>query len=148
MDTGEDAETTPAPPGRGDRTPATVVPYLAVRGAAGAIDYYRRAFGAQERFRIEDDGVVGHAELAIGGATIYLSDEWEQLRVHSPTTLGGWSVSLAIEVEDVDAFVAHLVGGGARLERGVDDGPEEGWRSAWVVDPYGHRWHVSSPTAG
>ncbi|MFC7878380.1 VOC family protein [Isoptericola sp. NPDC057391] len=137
-----------APPGRGGSTPATVVPYLAVRGAAEAIDYYRSAFGAQERFRIEEDGVVGHAELAIGGATVYLADEWEPLRVHSPATLGGWSVSLAIEVEDADVFVAHLVDGGARLERGVDDGPEEGWRSAWVVDPYGHRWHVSSPTAG
>ncbi|MFF2454140.1 VOC family protein [Isoptericola sp. NPDC058082] len=90
-----------APPGRGGATPATVVPYLAVRGASEAIDYYRRAFGAQERFRIEEGGVV-----------------------------------------------AHLVDGGARLERGVDDGPQEGWRSAWVVDPYGHRWHVSSPTAG
>ncbi|MCK9795484.1 VOC family protein [Isoptericola sp. 4D.3] len=138
----------PTPPGRGDASPAAVVPYLAVRGAADAIDYYRRAFGAQERFRIEEGGVVGHAELGIGGATVYLADEWEPMQVLSPTALGGWSVSLAIEVEDADAFVAHLVGSGARLERGVDDGPQEGWRNAWVVDPYGHRWHVSSPAAG
>jgi len=142
-----DDGSSPPPPGRGDATPATVVPYLAVRGAAEAIDYYRRAFGAQERSRIEEGGVVGHAELGIGGATVYLADEWESMQVLAPTTLGGWSVSLSIEVEDVDAFVAHLVDSGARLERGVDDGPEEGWRSAWVVDPYGHRWHVSSPTA-
>ncbi|MFE6969918.1 VOC family protein [Isoptericola sp. NPDC057653] len=140
-------DATTIPPGRSPGSPAAVVPYLAVRGAAEAIDFYRRAFGAQEQFRIEDDGVVGHAELRIGGATVYLADEWESMRVLSPLTLGGWSVSLAIEVDDADAFVAHLVDAGVRLERGVDDGPQEGWRNAWVVDPYGHRWHVSGPAA-
>ena len=139
--------TVSTPPGRTETTPATVIPYLAVQGAAEALDFYTQAFGAVEKSRLAEGDKIGHAEFSIGDATFYISDEWEPMKVLSPTTLGGHSVSLAIEVPGPDAFVAHLAESGASVERGVDDGPQEGYRHAWVVDPYGHRWHISGPAA-
>ncbi|WP_168207355.1 VOC family protein [Microlunatus elymi] len=133
------------PPGRTETTPTAVIPYLAVDGAASALDFYARAFGAVETFRLPEGDRIGHAEFTIGEAKFYLSDEWRQMNVLSPKSLGGYSVSLAIQVPDTDAFVAHLSECGVTVERGVDDGPEEGYRHAWVVDPYGHRWHISGP---
>jgi PhnB protein len=135
------------PPGRSSSTPAKVVPYLAVKGAVEALAFYARAFGAEEVMRLELDGKIGHAEFRIGGATFFLADEWEPMKVLSPLTLGGYSVSLAIVVTDADAFVQHLADCGATVERPVEDGPAEGQRAGWVIDPYGHRWHISAPTA-
>ena len=133
----------------GGPLPSVVVPYLAVVGGAEALDFYARAFGAREVYRLpNDDGTLGHAEFVIGGARFFLSDEWPPMDVRSPLTLGGYSVSLAIEVDDADAFVAQVAAEGARVERPVSDGPEEGYRAGWVIDPYGHRWHISSRTAG
>lgn len=139
------ADAAGVPPGRTGALPGRVIPYLAVRDAVQALAFYTEAFGAEEKFRLEDGGRVGHAEFSIGGATFYLADEWPEMSVRSPASLGGWSVSLAIEVADADAFVAHLVKSGARVERDEDDGPGPGRRQAWVVDPYGHRWHISAP---
>ena len=136
------------PPGRSSSTPATVVPYLAVKGAAAALTFYAEAFGAEEILRMEQDGKIGHAEFRIGRATFYLADEWEPMKVRSPLTLGGYSVSLALVVTDADAFVQHLADCGATVERPVEDGPAEGLRAGWVIDPYGHRWHIAAPTAG
>lgn len=142
--------TTPAavPAGRTAGLPRTVVPYLAVTDGAEALAFYARAFGAVEVMRMEEQGVIAHSEFTIGGATFYLSDEWPPMNVRSPRTLGGYSVSLAIEVADVDAFVPHLSSHGVTVERDVEDGPGEGQRHAWLVDPYGHRWHVASPAGG
>lgn len=137
---------TDIPPGRTAPTPAAVVPYLAVDGGAAALDFYARAFGAEETMRMADGDKIAHSEFRIGGATFFLADEWPQMKVLSPTSVGGYPVSLAIEVADTDAFVDHLLSCGVTVERGVDDGPAEGYRHAWVVDPYGHRWHLSSPT--
>lgn len=139
--------TTPAvPPGRTAQLPRSVVPYLAVGNGAQALDFYARAFGAVEVMRMEDDDFgIAHSEFTIGGATFYLSDEWVPMNVRSPKSLGGYSVSLAIEIADVDPFVEHLTRHGVTVERAVEDGPGEGQRHAWVVDPYGHRWHIQSP---
>lgn len=134
------------PPGRTAELPRSVVPYLAVGNGAEALDFYARVFGAVEVMRLEDEDFgIAHSEFTIGGATFYLSDEWAPMHVKSPTTLGGYSVSLAIEIADVDTFVEHLSAHGVTIERGVQDGPGEGQRHAWVVDPYGHRWHLESP---
>ncbi len=138
-----DQPTTPS--GRSSSTPAKVVPYLAVNGAAEALAFYTQAFGAEEVMRMELDGKIGHAEFRIGEATFFLADEWQPMKVLSPLTLGGYSVSLAIVVTDADAFVQHLADCGATVERPVEEGPAEGQRAGWVIDPYGHRWHISAP---
>lgn len=136
------------PPGRSPSTPATVVPYLAVDGAAEALAFYAKAFGAEEIMRLEQGGRLGHAEFRIGQATFYLADEWAAMSVRSPRSLGGYSVSLALQVTDADAFVDHLADCGVTVERPVEDGPGEGMRAGWVIDPYGHRWHIAAPTTG
>jgi PhnB protein len=122
----------------------SVIPYLAVADGAAALAFYAEAFGAVETFRIEDGGKIGHAEFRIFGAVFYLSDEWPEMKVKSPATLGGYSVSLALTVPDADQFVQRVAACGARVERPVAEGPQEGTRAAWVIDPFGHRWHISS----
>ena len=125
--------------------PHRVIPYLAVRGGVAALEFYVAAFGAVEISRLtNEDGTLGHAEFAIGQARLFLADEWPQMRVLSPATLGGYSVSLAIEVAEVDAFVNRAVAAGARIERPVGPGPMPGSRAGWLIDPFGHRWHISS----
>lgn len=140
------ASTQPVPPGRTEDLPSVVVPYLAVVNGVEALSFYARAFGAVEVMRMEDDGVITHSEFTIGGATFYLSDEWPPMKVRSPETLGGYSVSLALEVADADVFVAHLASHGVTVERPVEPGPGEGRRHGWVIDPYGHRWHIVAPS--
>jgi PhnB protein len=122
----------------------SVIPYLAVADAAAALAYYAEAFGAVETFRIEDGNKIGHSEFQIFGAVFYLSDEWPEMKVKSPATLGGYSVSLALTVPDADQFVRQVAARGARVERPVTEGPREGTRAGWVIDPFGHRWHISS----
>lgn len=122
----------------------TVTPYLAVDGAARAIEFYRDAFGATEVMRMTDPaGKIGHAEILIGPVRIYLADEWPELRVLSPRTLGGCSVSFVLSVESADATVARAVAAGATVERPVADQFDDR-RAGWIVDPFGHRWNVSS----
>ena len=125
--------------------PSFVVPYLAVVGGAEALDFYVAAMGAVERTRItNDDGALAHAEFTIGAARFYLADEWPRMSVRSPLSLGGNSVSLSMEVDDAPAWVARATAAGARIERPVEPGPEEGFQAGWIVDPFGHRWHLTS----
>lgn len=124
--------------------PTSVVPYLAVRGGAEALDFYRDAFGADEVHRTAGPDGVSHAEFTIGTARFFLADEWPAAKILSPVTLGGYSVSLALEVQDAPALVERLAAHGATVERPVRDGPEPGTVAGWVVDPYGHRWFLSS----
>ncbi|MDZ7729652.1 MAG: VOC family protein [Dehalococcoidia bacterium] len=114
--------------------------YLAVHDAAAAIDFYSRAFGAAERGEryVGEDGRVGHAEVAIGPVTIYLSDEHPELEVVGPRTLGGRSSSIVLHVADTDASFDSAVAAGATPEREPADQPYG--RMASVVDPFGHRW--------
>ncbi|WP_438014876.1 VOC family protein [Sorangium sp. So ce315] len=119
-------------------------PYLSARGAAEAIEFYKRAFGAREDVRIPmPDGRIGHAELSIGRARFFLSDEYPDLGAVGPQTLGGTSVSVMVYVEDVDALVARAAAAGATIERPPQDQPH-GDRMAWLRDPYGHRWGLAS----
>lgn len=125
-------------------TTATVLtPYLAVRGAAAAIDWYVEVLDAVEDFRVVgDDGRVGHAELTVGGARFMLSDEYPEMGVHSPAGLGGTSAALHLEVADVDELHARAVTAGATSLREPADQPH-GARHGTLLDPFGHRWMLS-----
>ena len=128
-----------------ETAPRPVVPYLAVADGAAALDFYRDAFGAVEvRRTTGDDGEVSHAEITIAGTRLFLADEWPALQVLSPASLGGYSVSLVLEVDDARGTVQRLADLGGRVERPVTDGPEPGTVAGWVVDPFGHRWMLHS----
>lgn len=121
-----------------------IAPYLAVKNCAEAIEFYKKAFGAEEVFRIGmPGGGVGHAELMIGPALIMLSDEYPEMDVRGPESLGGSPVTLSMYVEDVDGFVARAVTAGATVVRAVED-QFYGDRSCKLVDPYGHVWSFAS----
>jgi PhnB protein len=122
----------------------TVTPYLAVDDAAEAIEYYRKAFGAEERVRMETpDGNIGHAELAIGDSRVMLSDPFPQATTRSPKELGGTSVSVFMYVEDVDAVVKRAIDAGAKITMEVAD---QFWgdRFGSVIDPFGHSWSIAT----
>ena len=115
-------------------------PHLIVRGAAQAIDFYVRAFGAEETLRLDmPGGKVGHAELSFAGVGIMLADEFPEMDCLSPQARGGTTMSTAVYVADVDAFVARAIAAGAKLQRPIKD-EFYGDRVAWLEDPFGHRW--------
>ena len=122
----------------------TVTPYLCVDGAEEAIAFYTRAFGAEERGRMQDpDGKIAHAELVIGDSVVMLSDAFPQFSTKPPRDLGGTSTSIMLYVEDVDAVVKQALDAGAELEREVED---QFWgdRFGAVVDPFGHVWSIAT----
>jgi PhnB protein len=121
-----------------------VTPYLSIKGAADAIEFYKRAFGATELFRMaQPDGRIGHAELQVGDSRVMLADEAPEMNFRSPHSVGGSPVMLHLYVEDVDAVVKQAVAAGARLIRPVED-QFYGDRSGSLADPYGHLWHVAT----
>jgi len=117
----------------------TVTAYLAVKGAAEAIEFYKRAFGAEERYRIPGpNNTIGHAELFIGNSLIYLADEWAEGDFFSPLTRGGATTSFVVEVDDATAAFARAISAGAREVRPLREEPYG--RVGDVEDPFGHRW--------
>ena len=123
---------------------AGITPYLSVKGAADAIDFYKKAFGAIEMMRLPNpDGTLGHAEIKIGNALVMLADEYPDYGNLSPKTLGGSSVRLHMYVEDVDAFFEKAVAAGAKVLIPVAD-QFYGDRSGRLEDPFGHVWLVST----
>ena len=122
----------------------SITPYLIVRGAAKALDFYTKAFGAHELMRFEmEGGLLGHAEMKIGDSIVMLADESPQMGYKSPQSYGGTPVSLCLYVEDVDARVNQAVGAGAKVMRPVQD-QFYGDRSGTVVDPFGHVWTLAT----
>jgi PhnB protein len=121
-----------------------LTPYLAVRDARRAIALYADAFGAEPQLLIEEpDGRIGHATLRIGPAELYLADEHPEFEnVVGPETLGGTSVSLDLEVDDVDAAVERAVAAGCTLVRPPDH-PSAGVQAGKVRDPFGHVWLIT-----
>lgn len=118
-----------------------VTPYLAVKDAAAALEFYTRAFGAREIYRLPDeDGRVSHAEMRLGELPVMLSDEYPKIGVLSPQTLGGSPVMVILEVADVDALFARAVAAGAKVVRPLQDGFDGKLRTAKLDDPFGHRW--------
>ncbi len=122
----------------------TATPYLIVKGAAEAIEFYKRAFGATEMLRMADpQGRVGHAEIKIGDSVIMLADEHPAMGYRSPRSLGGSSVSILLYLEDVDAVYERALKAGARSQRPVAD-QFYGDRSGTLEDPFGHLWTVAT----
>jgi PhnB protein len=122
----------------------SVTPYLALDDAAAAIEYYKKAFGAKERGRMNaPDGKIGHAELEIGDALVMLSDALPQFSTRSPKELGGTSASVFLYVEDVDAVVQQAVDAGGKIEMEVAD---QFWgdRFGSITDPFGHNWAIAT----
>src|SRR5262245_30384249 len=122
-----------------------VTAYLIIKGAAQAIEFYRRAFGAVESYpRITDaTGRVGHAEITIGNSPVMLADEHPEIGALSPQTLGGCPVLFVVSVPDVDAMVAQAVAAGGRLTRPVEN-QFYGDRTGEITDPFGYRWSLST----
>jgi len=121
-----------------------VTPYLAIDGAAAAIEFYKKAFGANERMRMGGaEGKIGHAEIEIEGGLIMLADEYAPMNFRSPKTIGGSPVMIHIYVADVDAFFARATAAGAEVLRPPAD-QFYGDRSCTIRDPFGHAWSVAT----
>ncbi|HET9479537.1 MAG TPA: VOC family protein [Pyrinomonadaceae bacterium] len=121
----------------------SVTPYLSINGAAEALEYYKKAFGATELFRMEHDGKIGHAEIKIGDSPIMLSDEAPEMGFVSPKTLGGSPVGIMIYVEDVDTIFKQAIEAGGVEKKPVQD-QFYGDRSGTLTDPFGHVWFVAT----
>ena len=122
----------------------SITPSLAVDDAAEAIEFYKQAFGAQERMRMPGpDGKIVHAELQIGDSIVMLSDPIPQSSIRTPKELGGSPVGLFLYVEDVDAVVERAIEAGASLTMEVDD-MFWGDRFGTVSDPFGHAWQIAT----
>ena len=123
----------------------TVVPYLCVKNARAAIEFYKHVFGATETIRLtEPGGRISHAEIRIHNAPIFLADEFPEINVLSPQTLGGSPVSIHLMVDDVDAVAGQAVAAGATMLRAVAD-QSHGHRNGKLVDPFGHVWMIATP---
>jgi PhnB protein len=119
-------------------------PYLIVKGAPRAIEFYCKAFGAKELFRLaEPSGKIGHAELTIGRARFMLADEYPDFGALSPVSIGGTPVSIHLYVDDVDEMVGRATAAGATILRAVQD-EFFGDRTGLLIDPFGHKWHLAS----
>jgi PhnB protein len=123
---------------------ATATPYLSIRNAAAALEFYKKAFGATEVVRLmQPDGRVGHAQIDIEGARIMLADEFPEFGFKSPESLGGSSVHINLDVRDVDALARRAVAAGAAIVRPVED-QFYGARSGQFRDPFGFVWSIST----
>jgi len=122
----------------------SVTPYLIIRGAADAIEFYKKAFGATELFRFPGpDGKIGHAELQVGNSRIMLADEYPDMGYNGPQTLGGSPIALMVYLADVDAVFNRAVEAGATVKEPLQD-KFYGDRIGTVIDPFGHRWHLAT----
>lgn len=134
--------------GRAESVPERVyivTPYLCVKGAEAAIEFYKQVFGATETVRLmEPGGRVSHAEIRVHDAPIFLADEFPEIGVLSPQALGGSPVSIHLMVDDVDTVASRAVAAGAIMLRLVADQPH-GHRNGKLVDPFGHVWFIATP---
>jgi PhnB protein len=124
--------------------PMSLTPYIAVKGAANAIAFYKKVFGAKEEFRLEDqDKRIGHAELSIGDGRLMLSDEYPDFGALAPPSIGGTPVKLHLYVADVDATMKKAQSAGATVLRAAHD-QFHGDRSGMIADPFGHQWFLAT----
>jgi PhnB protein len=122
----------------------TVTPYLVIKGAAKAIEYYKSVFGATVVVRMDSpDGQVGHAELQIGDSRVMLADENPSMGNRSAESIGASPVSLYVYIPDCDKVVEKAVAGGAKILKPVQD-QFYGDRSGFIQDPFGHLWGVAT----
>jgi PhnB protein len=121
-----------------------VTPYLVIKGAGAAIDYYKRVFGATERMRMDaPGGMVGHAELEIGDSVVMLADEFPEQGFKGPRAFGGTPVSLLLYVENVDDVFRRAIQSGARELKPLAD-QFYGDRMGTLEDPFGHVWSIAT----
>lgn len=122
----------------------SVTPYLIVHDAAAALNFYKRALGAEETVRMgQPDGKIGHAEMRIGDSMVMLADEFPEYGAKSPQSIGGTPVGLCVYVENVDELFERAVSAGATIERPLQN-QFYGDRSGTVVDPFGHKWTLAT----
>ncbi|MBC7833631.1 MAG: VOC family protein [Phycisphaerales bacterium] len=125
----------------------SITPHLIIKGAAKALDFYKKAFGAEEVMRLACDqtGALMHAEIRIGNAVVMLADEFPSMGAISPSTLGGSGVTIHLYVQDVDAAFKKAVAAGAT---GVMPPMDMFWgdRYSKVTDPFGHTWSIATHT--
>ena len=122
----------------------TATPYLIIKDAARAIEFYKKAFGATEIMRMaEPSGKVTHAEIKIGDSPIMLADEFPEMGARSPQTIGGSPVSIFLYVENVDALANQAIAAGAKVLMPVQD---QFWgdRYGKLADPFGHLWDIAT----
>jgi len=122
----------------------TVTPYLIVDGAARALEFYKKAFGAEETFRMPGPGgKIGHAEFRLGNSMIMIADEHPEMGARGPKSAGGTPMSLIVYVEDVDKVFPRAVQAGATVDRPLAN-QFYGDRTGGVVDPFGHKWYLAT----
>ena len=122
----------------------SVTPYLSIRGAADAIEFYKKAFGAKEIMRMPGPGgSIGHAEIRIGDSRIMLADEFAAMDFLSPKARGGTTVTIHVYMRDVDTAAARASAAGAKVVRPVQD-QFYGDRTGSLEDPFGHVWHIAT----
>jgi PhnB protein len=122
----------------------TVTPYLIMKDAARALEFYKAAFGAVELMRMPaPGGKIGHAEIRIGDSPVMLADEFPEMDARGPQSLGGSAVGLMLYVEDADAVFNRAVSAGATVQRPMKD-QFYGDRSGTLVDPFGHVWTIGT----
>src|SRR5205823_11978069 len=123
----------------------TVTPYLIVDGAARALEFYKKAFGAEETFRMPGpDGKIGHAEFRLGNSMIMIADEHPEMGARGPKSAGGTPISLMVYVEDVDKVFARAVQAGGTAARPLAN-QFHGGRAGGVGQPFGHKWYIARP---
>jgi PhnB protein len=121
-----------------------VTPYLIIKGAAEALDFYKTVFGAVELFRMPGpDGRIGHAEIKIGDSPVMMADEYPEMGYRNPKALGGTPVGLMIYVPNVDEMFTKAVAAGAKVLKPIQD-QFYGDRSGTIEDPFGHQWTIST----
>jgi PhnB protein len=122
----------------------SVTPYLVIDGAASAIDFYKKVFGATEIMRMPaPGGKIGHAELKFGDSPVMMADEFPQMGYKSAKTMGGSPMSIMFYVENVDAVFQHAVANGATIVKPVQD-QFYGDRSGTLTDPFGYSWNIAT----
>ena len=116
--------------------------YLRLKNAAEAIEFYKKAFGATEKFRLaEPGGRIGHAELDLDGHTLMIADEYPEMGILGPQSVGGASVTIHLHVDNADAVIASAVEAGAEITHPLQD-HFYGERSGNIRDPFGHEWNI------
>jgi PhnB protein len=126
-----------------DPIPTTLSPFLSVRNAAKAVDFYKSAFGAEEIFRLEDPTGAVVSNLTINGYGFWVSDESPENKNFSPETLNGGTVRMILTIEDPDAAFNRAVAAGATVVCPIYT--EHDWRIGRVLDPFGHHWEIGKP---
>jgi PhnB protein len=122
----------------------SITPALIVKNGDAAIEFYKKGFGAEERCRMKSpDGRVAHAELKLGDSVFMLSDEYPEMKCHSPNSIGGSPVSMYVYVEDVDSLFDKAVSAGAKV---LDPVKDQFWgdRHGRLEDPFGHLWSIAT----